>query len=591
MADQEIVNAIKEGFNSLIGGNSSTITGTKGGSIDVGNVSNSILKMGQAIVPVITGFNNLTTSTTAFSDTLKAAANKLPIGGGVVKTIAEGREIANEAGKQGLGAGSFTALNLQAAQAGMTISQYAKTMQDADGRLQGFGRNASVAGENFADTVQRSIEGPLGQQMRVAGIQTEEIAKSTAVMGMATKANMSDAKNRQDLANATAAFALQIDETARLTGKSRESITNEIDTRLKSVDSQLDMQLMTEEQRAQYAKTQAQLADVGPTIQNAAANIASGQQLTNDTIMTLTALGPAGDEFQRAIAAQQNATTAADKQAADAALEKAKADILAYTNSREFALTAKNGTGELQDQMKKLKGDTIAVEGQRRAAEQEATFTGKDPTKAVEAAKSEVIQNQQLKDAQGRQLEGAVVMGELNKAAEGMRKAAVGAAGAVDSLNKELGKTPERLKPITDILKAGGDFNKTSDQNRKNFEDLKGLLNPTSERKSDFLSDVGPTSERKSVGVSPENLSNSPQLSSLIEKNKVLQHQAESTPENTKYNQSSNSEIQPVGIKELYDVMNDVNKNIMIMVNHTQSISDSSDKAARYASESSGSRI
>jgi hypothetical protein len=736
MADQEIVNSFKEALNSVFGGNSSTMGGNKNpasSTLDVSKITQSLMNLSQSIVPVITGFNNLSNSTTAFSDTMKAAASKLPIGGGAVKTIIEGRELSNEAGKQGLANNSFTALNHQAAQAGMTIEQYAKTMRDAEGRLQGFGRNASVAGENFSDTVNRALEGPLGQQMIVAGINTNEIAKSTAVMGMATKANMSDAKERQKLADATAAFTIQIDETARLTGKSRESIINEIDTRLKSVDSQLDLQLMTEEQRAQYAKTQEQLAIVGPTIQNAAANIASGTRLTEDTKKTLIALGPAGDEFQRAIAAQQNATTAAEKQAADSALEKAKADILAYTSSYEYAYAAKNGTTELQAHMKTMKGDVIAVENQRRAAKQEAEFTGKDPTKAIEAAKAEVIQNQQLKDAQGRQLEGAVVMGELNKSAEGMRKTSVGAAGALDTLNKELGKTPERLKPVSDILKSLGDFNKTSDQNRKNFEDLKNIIKPTTETKptptavptesngvgikpSDIvpgtplekrhtgsfgkkgtdIEDFGEntpmllggketvmtegrynemvmkpnevlsqlpkmfSSMTESVGnidfskqleslkgqlstepskendlpsqfeslkgelvsqlspkdntsiadqfeslkgelvsqtskfteFNPPDMFNiAPQITALIEKIKPVEQKPEPVIEKPPVKEQTDTESKPVTIKDLHDVMSDVNKNIMRMVNHTQSISDSSDKAARYASESTGSRI
>ena len=736
MADQEIVNGFKEALNSVFGGNSSTTGGKNvtSPSLDVSKITQSLLQLSGSIAPVITGFNNLSSSTTAFSDTMKTAASKLPVGGGAVKTIIEGRDTVNEAGKQGLANSSFTALNQQAAQAGMTINEYTKTMRDADGRLQGFGRNASVAGENFSDTVKRSLEGPLGQQMIAAGINTNEIAKSTAVMGMATRANMSDAKARQDLANAGAALSLQLDETARLTGKSRDAIADEMAAKTKSAQRQLELQLMTEEQRAQFQLTQGKLSALGQPIMDAAANIAAGTKLSEDTKNTLIALGGAGDELQRAVKAQQNATTAAEKQAADAALEKAKADILARTQSSEYANWALNSTGALQSQLIKIKDGTIAAENAQRAAVDYAKTTGADPTKAVDAAKAEVIQNQQLKDAQGRQLEGAVVMGELNKSAEGMRKTAVGAAGALDTLNKELGKTPERLKPISDVLKTLGDYNKTSDQNRKNFEDLKNIIKPTTETKpatetkptestpggikpSDIvpgtplekrhtgsfgkkgtdIEDFGENTPmllggKESVmtesrynemvvkpnevisqlpkmfssitdGVSnidfskqfeslkgelnkeppnkdttpimnqleslkgelnkeppnkdttpimnqfeslkdvlvsqvsnfpefkPEMFNIAPQISSLIEKIKPVEQKPEPKIEQPPVKEKQSEEIHTITIKDLHDVMIDVNKNIMLMVNHTESISDSSNKSARYASESTGSRI
>ena len=425
------------------------------------------LGLGQSIIPVVSGLNSFANSTQAASRAI--AASGIPGGAKIAEFLKSTQGEMQEASKIGIGGGGPAQLNAAAAKAGLTVDGFMQTMKNSEGTLAGFGRTAIVARDQFAETAQLALESESGQTLIARNMGTEELTKYTAIMGMNSKANLSDLAERKKLAFAASNLAMQIDETSRITGMSRESIADEMGTRLKSKDSQLAMMLMTDEQQKQYKVTEGQLGEMGKSIQNAATNFAAGGKWSEDTITTFQAMGPAGDEFVRAVQQQQGATTDAEKAAAHAAVEKAKQDVLAYQGSKEAVEIARNSNSKMAQKLGEMIVDTAAARNQTHAAVQDLKT---DATKAAAATKAEVQAGQKGLSREGEPIAGAAIMTEVNKGVEGARKVAVAAALSFDDLNNKAGKTPALINAVTESFKLLGDSTKTIAQNKVQYDKI-----------------------------------------------------------------------------------------------------------------------
>ena len=472
MADKDSVyEGIKAFFNEMGGqptGNSTLSeakaappSGATASLPNLENVSDGLFAFTQALTSAATGIYSFADSTNAFANAMAVAA-KIPLIGGAIGPIAgmvdAGREHNIEASKQGIG-GSFTGLNLQAAHSGQTIADFTKGLANTAGTLNGFGATAAGVAANYAEVNKLALESEMGRQLIRNGFSAEEMNRYVQLAGLNSKANLSELGDRQKLAKSAVELAMEIDATSRITGKNRETITDEMTARDKTAEGILTMNLLSKEQQDQYKHTQTQLSGMGNTIQDAALNLSSGQALTDDTIATLGALGPAGTAFQNAIAQAQAATTEAEKTAAHAAMERAKADIVTYTTSKEYSALALSGGAEINEQQRKLAVETNAFAQSMKGVSDKH---GVSTAQAGQVATTIVTAAQKGETVTGEKIEGTEITSEINDAYEGARKQAVLAALEFDKLNISVGGTTENITELRKAFQLFGDSTKTS---------------------------------------------------------------------------------------------------------------------------------
>jgi hypothetical protein len=230
---------------------------------------------------------------------------------------------------------------------------------------------------------------------------------------------------------------------------------------------------MDQDQKNSFLKTQSQLASLGPSVQSLASEIVTGGVRTKEGIATMTALGPAGEELQRAVKQQQGLSKDAseeEKRRAKEAVDMATAKVNERIASKEYAQIANTATGETASQMLKIASENKGVQTQL-AAVQEA---GGDLAKATKAQREEAqlriggykVDDQGKgvasgqKDEFGKDIllkeEGNRLSRTINDAnARGIIQAE-GLARNFKLANDEIGKSPDAIKLFNTLLRGAG---------------------------------------------------------------------------------------------------------------------------------------
>jgi hypothetical protein len=168
----------------------------------------------------------------------------------------------------------------------------------------------------------------------------------------------------------------------------REAITKSVDAETKKPGVMLAMMQMDQDQKNNFLKTQSQISSLGPSVQSLASEIVTGGVRTKEGIATMTALGPAGEELQRAVKMQQGLSkdaSDADKLRAKEAVDMATAKVNERIASKEYAQIANTATGETASQMLKIAGENKGVQTQMAAVAE----AGGDLAKAQKAQVAE----------------------------------------------------------------------------------------------------------------------------------------------------------------------------------------------------------
>jgi len=498
----DLTNAFSEALKPYFGGNSRPAAGaaapsSQGNSVmaalseAAGGVTDKFVKLLNAATPLGTAFLGLSAQgkeAAAAMEFIAGVVNKVnpQIGGaltGFVKTMEAGRESINQASRQGIGGTNLPEFMAQTRAAGFEMAEYGKLLKAQGPSITGLGATAQEGSQRFLKLTRDAIESDIGQQVVQFQGNVDGLQSATAIMASNTKVNLqTDLKGRAELAQASAYLAQTIDEQARATGKSRDAIEAELKERMKSPEAILAMNMMSEQQRQQFVKTQASLSGMGPSINNLAQTIASGGRMTKDNLNTMAALGPAGVEFQRAVRMQQSAVTDAQKMQADAAMKAAVAKINEFQSSERYARLALQGEGEIAQTQRRL-----IAENQRRAgAETQAREAGVDPAQALRLQEDRIRREQQGQIGVGPDA-GKVDTNQaatrlLNTAQEEARKNTAALTDQFSKLNTTLGKSPEFVNTTRQGIetlfggKIGGTVEQKSNELSKTPDKLKEAL-------------------------------------------------------------------------------------------------------------------
>ena len=385
---------------------------------------------------------------------LSTFAGKIPgIGSGLssfVGSVEEARQANLKNANAGLATGvMYGEINYKTQALGLTQEAFRGLLQNSGGSLNSLGMTADIGAKRLLDVGLKAQD--LGKEFIINGnVSQDQLARTTALAQYGSKVTLDNAKAQADAAGSTIALAKEIDSVVKVTGRSRDAITGELEERLKSPVLQSALNMATEEQRRGIIQSQAQLSGMGKGVSDLSATLAINGRLTKDQQMQLQTLGPAAGEFQRASRMAALAQTENERKQAADAMASARAKISEYQASQQFATAMKNSTPEVSQYYQRA-----YQENQERGRVQAAMRETK--TDAVSSREQSAIlagRDQEGIDAKGNNL----AERELGKAAAGAQfNASIQAAGtgkAFSDMNIEIGKSPAVLAKLDTGIKT-----------------------------------------------------------------------------------------------------------------------------------------
>lgn len=273
----------------------------------------------------------------------------------VVSTVGEAalstNKNMNDAGKYGANFGnSLSNYDIAVKGARMTQEQYTEMVAKNSTALNGLGSTVNRSQANFLEFSKQLHDSDVIRAMNELGVSADEVNE----VALATMVNQKglDLSSEQAQKKAVASamdLSLALEENTRITGMSRQSQLDEIKTRNESVVVQASLLHMDAGARDQYNMMVGKFSTLGKSVQDVADEIFTGGIRTKEGAAKFAALGPAGAELEKAVLMQKEARTAQEKADADAAMERAKASVIEYQKTQEFADTVTYGKGGFAD--------------------------------------------------------------------------------------------------------------------------------------------------------------------------------------------------------------------------------------------------
>ncbi len=301
--------------------------------------------LGQAadgLASLATGTATVNAAFTTLSGTLKLvpvvgdAAAKLT--DGTLKYTVAVNDTANAAGKYGAAFMNNTGLlQEQTKNARMSGEEYVKMMANNSTALSGFGKNMDQSAKRVLEMGQNIQEADPSGKLKAAGVSSADFTNLMQVtMSNRRTLDVQDEKSKKAAIENTVQLAVEMEGIAKLTGKSREQQQKDLAAGLAKAEVQAELLQLDDNARNQYMKMRTAVGPLGESIQGLADEIATGGVRTKEGAAKMAALGPAGADFEKAVLQMKEAKTKEEKEAAAAALEKAKIRVTEYQSSKEY---------------------------------------------------------------------------------------------------------------------------------------------------------------------------------------------------------------------------------------------------------------
>lgn len=326
----------EEQAGNLFGGNLESLRKALGGT------ANTAIGLGGAL---LTGQQNLT----AYSGALSKNTDAFGALGGMVGKVVDGlanfaeASLAEYQALTGLGA-TFNKevkdIKVAAAELGLSVEDMTGFLRKNSESLRAFGGTTDLAIANFktlSTTVLDSRE--LGTELRRLGFTTKDINENLALYGEITDANArTDKLSVQQQAASAKELMVELDGLAKLTGKNRQELADEMRSRRRQGDvNAFLMGKSAEEQQAFMTQLTTMQETMGQDAADAFVDIAlRGAPTTEATRGAMLAMGSGADELYNA-AAQFNSGDIGRFQESMAAARGAALD---YQDTEEFRNTA-----------------------------------------------------------------------------------------------------------------------------------------------------------------------------------------------------------------------------------------------------------
>ena len=189
------------------------------------------------------------------------------------------------------------------------------------------------------------------------GVTTAEYNQLLAITVSGNKRlNLEDKNAKEEAFKATNDLAMEMDKVAQLTGVSRKEQMAALDESKHNarVQAAIDLKVQAggKDAAAAYQNMNVQMKGLG--LNKLADELYTGQKLSKESNAQLVALGPAGTQLKTAMNAISEAKTPAQRAAAEAAMESAKAAVADRMKSVSFKKMVTRGEGDVAEAAGKL---------------------------------------------------------------------------------------------------------------------------------------------------------------------------------------------------------------------------------------------
>ena len=326
----------------------SRAAGLFGSSLDflqksLGGTANTAIGLGGAL---LTGQQNLTAYSGALAENTKAFGDFGSAMGKVVNGLAKFAEasLAEYQALTGIGATfgkEIKDIKVAAAELGLSVEDMTSFLKKNSESLRSFGGSTDVAIARFkalSNTVLDSRE--LGTELRRLGFTTKDINENLALYGELTNANSrQDRLSVQEQAEAAKGLMVELDGLAKLTGKQRDQIADEMRERRRQGDINAYLMGKSAEEQEKFMLEYEKIAGtLGEDAANLFADMAlRGAPTTETTKGAYLAMG------EGARASLEQAVANFDSGNLDAfadSMAKARGAAIDFQNTEEFRNTA-----------------------------------------------------------------------------------------------------------------------------------------------------------------------------------------------------------------------------------------------------------
>lgn len=499
MTEEQMLKAMQQSNEDLVKklGIGGSTGGGGGGSSGGSGDAPSLKKVDGVIATLIGSFTKLNSGASASGMALEGfagALNKIPLAGSTLSTAfgsMAGVAQENIAGQKALRDSGISFNNNMAdyaqtvGRSGQTNKEFERMMTSMAPSLSGVGANMGASAKNVAKFNEDLQKSDVGQKLLAMGYNTDEVNRFGAIaLANSKQRDLSDSKQRAEAVQAAGELITKNQALAAATGKSTDEINKLTMANSANIDMQAEILAGGPETQAAYSKLLPTLNELGPTISNMAQEAFSETGIKSEEAgNTYAVLGSAGQQLQEAIQMQKEASkegaTLQQKQAADAAMERAKTAIDQRMMTKEFRDLVQNPSadggvarkmfadrqqqlGSLQQAQTQLKkqGQPSGV-GDARQFQQNlnaASMMSVDPATGKRSQGADVVQAQNQADIAGRAAANKVAISGINS----LGKAADNAARKINAgLGGGVGKVNTPAKIIDDPKSVAGGAGRT----------------------------------------------------------------------------------------------------------------------------------
>ena len=152
------------------------------------------------------------------------------------------------------------------AEAGISFERFNTLLQSANRQIMGLGQNAQQSADFFLATNKALMADPLVLKMNLLGISLTELQDQSAITAnifkLVDRSKMDERGIIETMKQATISATLEIDNMARVTGRSRQEIQKDIDKKMTERDMRLLRAGMDDQQLANLNRANAMLAQL-----------------------------------------------------------------------------------------------------------------------------------------------------------------------------------------------------------------------------------------------------------------------------------------------------------------------------------------
>ncbi len=423
------------------------------------------------------GFSNALTATTKLATGTYKAADALtnfsqvsgllgPVGktvGSLAAQVGEGAIVLNESLKSSSQQGAYFGNNLglysQAILgARMSMPEWEQTIKQSSKSIAGLGINMDVSSVGFLKLGKRLQEQDFVYQLQATGTNTEEFGKIlTLVAHNAKQSDMTQADSRKKMIQSAIDLAREMDNTARITGISRQEQQESLERQLKSKESELAMLAMSDEERTAYQNNLAMTKRYGDSVQDAIKIYSTGGPMNAEETQKIVALGPEMADAARRLS-EVKGTGKEDEAKREAIRQEMDAIVLRKQGDKAFAEEQmrlyKAGDAQTkamaQSQLEQIRYAQILKRQQEEAQRQGISLV------EFQKRENEKVASDRKAAAEGKagsEGEASLPSTTINQSERLIKDVSAGIGVGVNQLNKELGSTIGGFTDLNKVLR------------------------------------------------------------------------------------------------------------------------------------------